>query len=189
MAHWFTHRVLKLPGGDFVTVWLQFRLGTHINCQFPYYAQNHHTKKQNSQRTTEEKVEEFGSDIKPFRPVFLAKCRHLFLLSIISRHLDDAGNLLQWHHNGHDGVSNHRCIDCLLNRFPSQKSNNAENVHLMTSSSWNPSSWKIRTPALINTMAATVLFKVLMKSCQHVVHVVLIFEVHLILIIRRQVVI
>ena len=63
----------------------------------------------------------------------------------------------QWHHNGRDGVSNHRCLDCLLNRlfrrrskkisklcvtalcegnlpvtveFPSQGASNAENVFI-----------------------------------------------------------
>ena len=64
---------------------------------------------------------------------------------------------LQWRHNGHDGVSHHRCLDCLLNRlfrhrskkisklrvtdlcagnppvtggFPSQRASNAENVSI-----------------------------------------------------------
>ena len=64
---------------------------------------------------------------------------------------------LQWRHNGHDGVSNHRLLDCLLNRlfrrrrkkiskfcvtglcewkspvtdgFPSQRVSNAENVSI-----------------------------------------------------------
>ena len=65
---------------------------------------------------------------------------------------------LQWHHNNHDGVSNYRCLDCLLNRlfrrcskkrsklrvtdlfcvgnspltgeFPTQRANNAENVSI-----------------------------------------------------------
>ena len=58
---------------------------------------------------------------------------------------------LQWHHNGHDGVSNHQPHDCLLNRScrctskktsklcitrlcawnsPAQRSSNAENVSI-----------------------------------------------------------
>ena len=70
-------------------------------------------------------------------------------------------NSLQWRHNGRDGVSNHRCPNCLLNRlfrqrskktpkirvtglcegnspltgkFPAQKFGNAECFYLMTSS-------------------------------------------------------
>ena len=67
------------------------------------------------------------------------------------------GDTLQWRHNEHDGISNHRCLDCLLNRvlrhrskkasklcitglcagnlpvtgeFPAQRASNAENVSI-----------------------------------------------------------
>ena len=70
-------------------------------------------------------------------------------------HWQSITNALQWHHNERDGVSNHLCLDCLLNRlfryrlrktwmlratalseenppvtggFSSQRANNAQNV-------------------------------------------------------------
>ena len=91
------------------------------------------------------------------------KCVHLsccVLYTICPWHT----TILQWRHNGRDGVSNHQTHDCLLNRvfrrrskntwklrltglcagnppvtgeFPAQMASNAENVSLLMTSSWN----------------------------------------------------
>ena len=41
------------------------------------------------------------------------------------------GSALQWHHNGYDGVSNHQCLDCLVNhlfRLKSKKTSNSASL-------------------------------------------------------------
>ena len=64
--------------------------------------------------------------------------KHVYMLLSIR-------SALQWRHNGRDGVSNHRRLDCLLSHWfrrrskntskpPSQRASNAEKCfHLMTS--------------------------------------------------------
>ena len=89
--------------------------------------------------------------------------------------VDNTRNIpLQWHHNGHDGVSKHQLHDCLLSRlfrwrsklrvtglcagnspmtdeFPAQRASNAENVsirwrhHAKTKHYWS----YVRKPAII----------------------------------------
>ena len=37
---------------------------------------------------------------------------------------------LQWRHNERDGVSNHRCLDCLFNRFFRRRSKTTSKLHV-----------------------------------------------------------
>ena len=80
-----------------------------------------------------------------------------FIVAHLNNSLHFILKTLQWHHNGHDGVSNHQPYDCLLNRvfrrrsrkasrlrvtglcegnspvtgeFPTQRTSNAENVSI-----------------------------------------------------------
>ena len=39
---------------------------------------------------------------------------------------------LQWRHNGHDGVSNHQRLDCLLNRLFRRRSNKTSKLRVIT---------------------------------------------------------
>ena len=43
----------------------------------------------------------------------ILKDLHYITLQLIPRHVET----LQWRHNERDGVSNHRCLDCLLSRL------------------------------------------------------------------------
>ena len=42
----------------------------------------------------------------------------------------DYGTSLQWHHNGHDGVSNHQPHDCLLKRLFVRRSTKISNLRV-----------------------------------------------------------
>ena len=40
------------------------------------------------------------------------------------------GTTLQWRHNERDGVSNHRCLDCILNRLFRRRSKKTSKLHV-----------------------------------------------------------
>ena len=53
---------------------------------------------------------------------FYRKCKSVLWNDFFTHfpwNCDIVPNTLQWRHNGHDGVSNHRRLDCLFNRFSS----------------------------------------------------------------------
>ena len=62
------------------------------------------------------------------------------------------GVTLQWHHNECDGVSNHRLLECLLNRLFRHRPKNTSKLHV-TGLRWMPQHRTSEKSTLVQVMA------------------------------------
>ena len=72
-------------------------------------------------------------------PIYVAKWRHKASMSwrSIPEYIATEAPTLQWSHNERDGVSNHRRLDCLLNRLFSRRSKTTSKLRVTGLCEWN----------------------------------------------------